>query len=714
MQDKYFNAESSDSHNDPLAAWFLGPKAEHAGIWGEMINYIFQDYVHWRRNYFLEDPIILNRIKRREHDHWFDKLTSEVDSVLNQLKSHFPFFSPRYVAHMLSEQTLPSVLGYFAGMLYNPNNVTNEAAPITVPLEIEVGKMVSKMLGYNPQTAWAHITSGGTVANIEALWVARTAQFNALMVQEFCKKENIDYQVVLANGAMASVSEAGIQDLLHLSSDEAILLVRKLASHLSKNDEGDYYLRKLNRFFKESRFNVNNTGILKIHDEIKMSPLIYVSEAAHYSVKKAANILGYGENAVVAVPVDSKFRMDADALKEMLFNQKPENYTACVIGIAGTTEEGAVDPLRKIQQVRNDLQVEKNRSFWFHIDAAWGGYLRSLFTHPGLEAIQSVDLNELAGQYADALDVKEIYSIHIKGVDTGIQTAISWDDPELYKSFLSFPEADSITVDPHKMGYIPYPCGIVAFKNEVVTELITQKAQYISDERGGIYDVDKPVTINAVGPFILEGSKPGAAAAAAWLAHKTIPLETFGHGKIIRTSLLNTRKLLDYLQKHEALFKIIEKSLFEEEEMCANPFTFKAVYDQTDTNVICYVAVPAEWDGENLVIKAVPLQELNTLNKNLYNRLTIRSNDTKRLLHAQEYFVSKTWFESSQYAASSVKTLWKNLKISEAEYTETGIFVLRSTIMNPWYFTAEEAGKDYLMDFVLTLHSYTRGLLNDE
>ncbi|HRN48578.1 MAG TPA: hypothetical protein PKW69_11135 [Niabella sp.] len=70
MQDKYFNAESSDSHNDPLAAWFLGPKAEHAGIWGEMINYIFQDYVHWRRNYFLEDPIILNRIKRREHDHW--------------------------------------------------------------------------------------------------------------------------------------------------------------------------------------------------------------------------------------------------------------------------------------------------------------------------------------------------------------------------------------------------------------------------------------------------------------------------------------------------------------------------------------------------------------------------------------------------------------------------------------------------------------------
>lgn len=206
--------------------------------------------------------------------------------MLNQLKSHFPFFSPRYVAHMLSEQTLPSVLGYFAGMLYNPNNVTNEAAPITVPLEIEVGKMVSKMLGYNPQTAWAHITSGGTVANIEALWVARTAQFNALMVQEFCKKENIDYQVVLANGAMASVSEAGIQDLLHLSSDEAILLVRKLASHLSKNDEGDYYLRKLNRFFKESRFNVNNTGILKIHDEIKMSPLIYVSEAAHYSVKK--------------------------------------------------------------------------------------------------------------------------------------------------------------------------------------------------------------------------------------------------------------------------------------------------------------------------------------------------------------------------------------------------------------------------------------------
>jgi hypothetical protein len=115
---------------DPLTAWFLGPKAENSHIWKEMINYIFDDYIHWRRNYFPTDPVVVTRIKRRSHESWFDKLSTELDSVLNQLKADYPFYSPRYIAHMLSEQSLPSVLGYFAGMLYNPNNVTDQAAPV--------------------------------------------------------------------------------------------------------------------------------------------------------------------------------------------------------------------------------------------------------------------------------------------------------------------------------------------------------------------------------------------------------------------------------------------------------------------------------------------------------------------------------------------------------------------------------------------------------
>ena len=187
----------------PLAAWFLGPRAENAAVWQELLDYIFQDYVHWRRNYFPSDPVVVNRVQRRSdsHEAWVDTLTASLDETLNKLKQHFPFHSPRYIAHMLSEQTLPSVLGYFAGMLFNPNNVTAEAAPITVELELEVGRMVAAMLGFNPKRAWAHITSGGTVANLEALWVARTVQFVPLMVQEFCVKREVPFRIHRANGS---------------------------------------------------------------------------------------------------------------------------------------------------------------------------------------------------------------------------------------------------------------------------------------------------------------------------------------------------------------------------------------------------------------------------------------------------------------------------------------------------------------------------------
>ena len=56
----------------PLTAWFLGPRAENATVWTEMFDHIFQDYIHWRRNYFPADPWIVGRPKRRspEHESW--------------------------------------------------------------------------------------------------------------------------------------------------------------------------------------------------------------------------------------------------------------------------------------------------------------------------------------------------------------------------------------------------------------------------------------------------------------------------------------------------------------------------------------------------------------------------------------------------------------------------------------------------------------------
>ncbi len=132
----------------PIGAWFLGPKAENAEIEEKLMNFILQDYFHWRRNYYPSDEIVIPQSLRRDLVDWNDDLTQKIAEMLAGLRKHFPFYSPRYMAHMTSDQTLPSVLGYFAGLLYNPNNVTPEAAPVTERWEFEVGCDMLEMLGY--------------------------------------------------------------------------------------------------------------------------------------------------------------------------------------------------------------------------------------------------------------------------------------------------------------------------------------------------------------------------------------------------------------------------------------------------------------------------------------------------------------------------------------------------------------------------------------
>src|SRR5271165_7114339 len=185
MQDNSERRENTKK----IAAWFLGPKAENAELEEKMISYILQDYFHWRRNYYPSDEIIIAQSMRREALDFSDQLAQKIAEMLAGLRRHFPFYSPRYMAHMMSDQTMPSVLGYFAALLYNPNNVTPEAAPVTEQWELEVGRDILNLLGYKAPSApgapeparsefgWAHVTSGGTIANLEALWAARNARY---------------------------------------------------------------------------------------------------------------------------------------------------------------------------------------------------------------------------------------------------------------------------------------------------------------------------------------------------------------------------------------------------------------------------------------------------------------------------------------------------------------------------------------------------------
>jgi hypothetical protein len=99
--------------------------------------------------------------------------------------------------------------------------------------------------------------------------------------------------------------------------------------------------------------------------------------------------------------------------------------------------------------------------------------------------------------------------------------------------YAALAEADSITVDPHKAGYVPYPAGSVCYRNSATRDLISLKAPVVFHSE----------TEPTVGIYGVEGSKPGAAAAAAWLAHKVIPLSQSGYGKILGQCMWTSKRM---------------------------------------------------------------------------------------------------------------------------------------------------------------------------
>ena len=703
----------------PLSAMFLGPKAENANLWSRMIQDIFTDYVYWRRNYFPNDPIVLNLAKNRENDEWAEEFSIKLQSTLNALKAHFPFYSPRYMAHMLSEQTLPAVLGYFSGMLYNPNNVTDEAAPVTVELEIEFGKMICKMLGYG-RRSWAHICSGGTVANIEALWVARQVQFLPLIIQEFCAINKItpEFEIKLPNstvGETTFIKHILKPAMLSLKPNDAISMLQELLNHLvdSCNYTRENAHSAFNDFISQSLYSVKHRGFHSVIKSVGLEPVIFVPESSHYSFKKAVNLLGYGENSIRFIPLNHKFRIDINKLEKLLLSMKKNEYIAAVIAVAGTTEEGAVDPIHEVKFLRDKLEKERNRSFWFHVDAAWGGYMRTLFSFDGADDIKGENLDDLARKYIDKMNIREDFSRNV---------VFEWSDPEVIKAFLAIKSADSITIDPHKMGFVPYPAGVIAFKNNLVAQFVAQKAQYISDSSDSVsLDVSE---IREVGPYIIEGSKPGAIAVSCWLAATSIPLDLRNHGKIVKTSILNTIRLKYYLTRHQG------STFYDIEEARGNdlprlPFKFVPLYDNIDTNVLCFVVVPMKWrDGTQsnsrpkMVAEKWRLSDLNSFNEDIYSHFTLSDNhkSSNHNIHIQSFFLSRTRVEKDQYAYASIEKALRNIgRITQSEYEKNGLFVLRSSIMNPWHYTAltNNPGMDYFMEFIKELHKVARTLLND-
>lgn len=667
-----------------IGTWFLGPKAENASLEEEMIQYILRDYFHWRRNYYPSDEITITQRMRREALEWTDALFQQLTEMLARLRRHFPFYSPRYIAHMLSDQTIPSVLGYFAGMLYNPNNVTPEAAPVTVEWELEVAADILRMLDYQAPPAtgshhretrkefgWAHITGGGTVANLEALWVARNVRYFPLAAREAACKHKLNLAVKLpgTGGPPTPLSKLDERQCLGIRPNSATFLLLRFIEAVRQrwNLSDTEASGRAWEMLRETGLSLADGGALACF--AKWPPALFVSGTAHYSVLKSADILGFGKDNVVLVDVDRVFRLDLRDLEQKVKAALGRGqFPLAVVAIAGTTEEGSVDPVHGIDDFRRRFEEEAHTSFWLHVDAAWAGYIRSLFigeNGPGGSEAERIDqVNRFASRKLEIRQGRYARAI-----------SMMWGSKHVARSFLAFPRAESIVVDPHKMGYIPYPCGVVAFRNDRVRHFLTQQAPYITPADANVpaRQYNPPASI---GPFILEGSKPGASAAACWLSHRMIPPNRAGYGEIARASLLAARELYERLIHWEHAAKANRTEI---------AYRFVPVADAPpDTNIVCFVV--AEKGSRSLA-------RMNRLAEMVYGRLTIQADaGAGGYSYLQPFFLSRTRFQLPNYSEHAVADLLRRAGAGPAEYPTEGIFILRATVMTPYITLAAETG----------------------
>ena len=184
-------------------------------------------------------------------------------------------------------------------------------------------------------------------------------------------------------------------------------------------------------------------------------------------------LVGIGSENCVNVKVDVNARVDFDALTAALqdcVDNKRAVYA--VVAIIGSTEEGAVDPLDQILALKPTFAA-KGLSFVVHADAAWGGYYASMIRdRPTLE-------RGLPGAGEDP--------------DRDFVPSITLRDSTVTQ-FKALAQTDSITIDPHKAGYIPYPAGGLCYRDGRMRYLLTWSAPYLHQgERGesiGIYGIE--------------------------------------------------------------------------------------------------------------------------------------------------------------------------------------------------------------------------------
>ena len=274
--------------------------------------------------------------------------------------------APSFIGHMTS--SLPNFLLPFSKLMVglNQNVVKIETSKAFTPLERQVLGMLHHLV-YKQTDGfyhhWMHsekdslgaFCSGGTIANISALWIARNRLFGP----------RDDFKGIGAIGLMGAMLHYGYKDLA-----------------------------------------------------------VLVSERGHYSLSKAADVLGIGRDNFIAIKTDDQNRVDVDAMTAKAEQLQEQGIKVmAIVGVAGTTETGNIDPLDKLADLARQINC------YFHVDAAWGGATLLSNNHRQL----------------------------LKGIE----------------------RADSVTIDAHKQMYVPMGSGLVVFKDPEAANAIEHHAEYI-------------------------------------------------------------------------------------------------------------------------------------------------------------------------------------------------------------------------------------------
>lgn len=141
-----------------------------------------------------------------------------------------------------------------------------------------------------------------------------------------------------------------------------------------------------------------------------LSGILYASDQVHHAITKGALVVGFPEANVRSIPVDDRFRIRLDALEAAIEEDRRRGLTPfLVVGNAGTTNTGAVDPLDEL------ADLAARHGLWLHVDAAYGGFF--LLTEEGRRILKGIE------------------------------------------------RADSIVLDPHKGLFLPYGTGALLVRD---------------------------------------------------------------------------------------------------------------------------------------------------------------------------------------------------------------------------------------------------------